>query len=76
MAATVDKIEILIDGPIQIRTKDDSGKYGRYVLIPGEDVSKEDALIKQICQVFWTEAKVLDYQSKLAERIASGPFME
>jgi archaellum component FlaF (FlaF/FlaG flagellin family) len=55
----VDRIEVLENGNVQVRTrtsimedgKQISSTFHRHVIMPGDDYSKEDARVKAICQV-------------------------
>lgn len=54
---TVDKIEVLENGCVQVRTKTSimedgkqiSGNFHRHVVSPGDDYSGEDARVQTIC---------------------------
>ena len=54
---SVDLIEVLENGSIQVRTKtaikedgiEISSKFHRHVVVPGADYSGEDARVKAIC---------------------------
>ena len=67
----VDKIEVLENGCVQVRTKtaimEDgkqiSGTYHRHVVAPGDDYSQEDARVKAICQATHTPEVVAAYQA-------------
>lgn len=66
----VDKIEIIQNSSIQIRTANIIEKdgveiaktYHRHVKHPGEDISTEDAKVQAIANVIWTEEVVTAYQ--------------
>ena len=79
----VDKIEVLEDGQIQIRTAvrvlEDgevlSQSYIRTTTAPGNDISKFNAKVQAICNATWTDEVIAAYQAKLAaaeERRLSG----
>jgi len=67
----VDKIEVLENGCVQVRTKtaimEDgkqiSGTYHRHVVAPGGDYSQEDARVQAICQATHTPEVVAAYQA-------------
>ena len=54
---SVDQIEVLENGCVQVRTKTAimeggkqiSGNFHRHVITPGDDYSKEDARVQAIC---------------------------
>jgi len=60
---SVDLIEIVKNGSIQVRTKTailEDGKqissnYHRHVVAPGDDYSKQDARVKAICAAVHTD---------------------
>ena len=65
----VDRIEVLENGCVQVRTKTAiiengkqiSGSFHRHVVAPGDDYSKEDARVKAICQVTHTTEVIQAY---------------
>ena len=67
----VDRIEVVENGCIQVRTKtvimEDgkqiSGTFHRHVIVPGADYSGEDARVKAICAATHTSAVVSAYQA-------------
>ena len=67
----VDRIEVLENGVIQVRTKtaimEDgkqiSGSFHRHVITPGDDYAAEDARVKAICKATHTAAVVTDYHA-------------
>jgi hypothetical protein len=69
----VDKIEVVENGCVQVRTKtailEDgkqiSGTFHRHVVAPGDDYSQEDARVKSICTAIHTQAVISAY---IAER--------
>ena len=73
----VDRIEVLENGAVQVRTKtaimEDgkqiSGVFHRHVVAPGADYSGEDARVQDICSATHTAAVVSAYQ---AARAAQG----
>ena len=68
---TVDRIEVVENGCVQVRTKtailEDgvqiSGTFHRHVLAPGDDYSKEDARVAAICAATHTADVVAAYQA-------------
>ncbi len=73
---SVDLIEVIESGAVQVRTKtailEDgkqiSGTFHRHVVAPGADYSNEDARVKAICAATHTAAVVAAYQAAQAER--------
>lgn len=69
----VDRIEVLENGSVQIRTKTSimengsqiSGTYHRHIVAPGDDYSNEDARVKAICSAVHSADVVNAY--KLAQ---------
>jgi hypothetical protein len=67
----VDKIEVLENGCVQVRTKTAimengkqiSGSFHRHVVTPGDDYSQEDARVKAICGVTHTQAVIDAYNA-------------
>ena len=67
----VDRIEVLENGCVQVRTKtaimEDgkqiSGTFHRHVIAPGDDYSQEDARVQAICEVTHTADVVATYQA-------------
>jgi len=76
---SVDLIEVVESGAVQVRTKtailEDgkqiSGSFHRHVVSPGADYSGEDARVKAICAATHTAAVVAAYQAAQAERATS-----
>ena len=68
---SVDLIEIIENGSIQVRTKTSimedgkqiSGSFHRHVVAPGDDYSTEDARVKAICAATHTAAVVTAYKA-------------
>ena len=66
----VDRIEVVENGCVQVRTKtaimEDgkqiSGTFHRHVVAPGDDYSREDGRVKAICAATHTAAVVSAYQ--------------
>ena len=71
---SVDLIEVLENGCIQVRTKtaikedgvEISSKFHRHVVAPGDDYSGEDARVKAICAATHTATVVSAYQATQA----------
>ena len=69
----VDRIEVIEDGTVQVRTKTSimedgkeiSNKFHRHVVVPGDDYSAEDARVKAICGVTHTQTVVNAYKAAL-----------
>jgi hypothetical protein len=67
----VDKIEILENSSIQVRTATIIEKDGteltrtfhRHVLAPGDNVSTEDPKVQAIANAIWTEEIIAAYQA-------------
>jgi len=73
---SVDRIEVLENGMVQIRTKtaimEDgkqiSGTFHRHVIAPGDNYNAEDARVQAICAATHTAEVIAAYQEKLAEQ--------
>jgi hypothetical protein len=69
----VDRIEVIENGSVQVRTKtaimEDgkqiSGTFHRHVVAPGDDYSKEDARVRAICAATHTPEVVAAYKAAL-----------
>ena len=76
----VDRIEVIENGSVQVRTKiaimEDgkqiSGNFHRHVVAPGDDYSAEDARVQAICAATHTAAVVSAYQAAQAASAAQG----
>ena len=72
--AVVDRIEVVENGSVQVRTKtaimEDgkqiSGTYHRHVVAPGDDYSAEDARVQAICAATHTDDVVAAYKAAIA----------
>ena len=72
--AVVDRIEVLENGCVQVRTrtsiledgKQISGSYHRHVVAPGDDYSAEDARVQAICAAMHTAEVVAAYKAAIA----------
>ena len=70
----VDKIEVVENGTVQVRTKtaimEDgkqiSGTFHRHVVAPGQDYAGEDARVQAICAATHTAAVVAAYKAAQA----------
>ena len=68
---TVDRIEVLENGCVQVRTrtsilengKQISGNYHRHVVAPGDDYSNEDARVQAICAATHTPEVIEAYKA-------------
>ena len=75
----IDRIEVMGDGCVQVRTKtaimEDgkqiSGNFHRHVVAPGDDYSAEDARVQAICAATHTADVVAAY--KAAQEAAQTP---
>jgi hypothetical protein len=76
---SVDLIEVIENGIVQVRTKtaimEDgkqiSGTFHRHVVSPGDDYSAEDARVQAICAATHTAAVVAAYKAAQIERSAA-----
>ena len=70
---SVDLIEVLENGCVQVRTKTAimeggvqiSGTFHRHVVAPGDDYSGEDARVKAICKATHTTEVIAAYRALL-----------
>ena len=78
----VDRIEVLENGSVQVRTKTAimengvqiSGSFHRHVVAPGDDYAAEDARVKAICKATHTSAVVAEYKAaQAAQAIVEQP---
>lgn len=68
---SVDLIEVVENGALQVRTKtaikedgvEISSKFYRHVVAPGDDYSTEDARVKAICAVMHTAQVIAAYKA-------------
>jgi len=71
---SVDLIEVVENGSIQVRTKtavkedgvEISNKFHRHVVVPGADVSAEDAKVQAISASIHTAEVISAYQAAIA----------
>jgi hypothetical protein len=76
---SVDLIEIVENGSIQVRTKtaikEDgkqiSGTFHRHVVAPGDDYSGEDAKVQAICKALHTKDVVAAYKAAQVKESAA-----
>ena len=70
----VDRIEVLEKGQVQVRTAtrvlEDgvalSSSFHRHVLVPGDDLSGQDAKVSAIATATWTPEVVTAYEEMIA----------
>jgi hypothetical protein len=70
----VDRIEVLENGCVQVRTKTAimdggeqiGGNFHRHVVAPGDDYSGESARVQAICAATHTADVIAAYQAKAA----------
>lgn len=73
---SVDLIEVIKNGSIQVRTKtaikedgvEISSKFHRHVVAPGDDYSGEDARVQAICKATHTASVVAAYKAAAAAK--------
>jgi hypothetical protein len=71
---SVDLIEVVENGCIQVRTKtvikedgvEISSKFHRHIVAPGDDYSAEDAKVKAICAAMHTADVIAAYKAAIA----------
>ena len=69
--SVVDKVEVLLNGSIQVRRRDQilkdgvevAATYHRHVINPGDDTANEDPRVAAIAAATWTEEVVAAYQA-------------
>ena len=69
--SVVDRIEVLENGSVQVRTRTSvlengqqiSGTYHRHVVAPGSDYSAEDARVQSICAATHTVDVIAAYKA-------------
>ena len=67
----VDRIEVVQDGSVQVRTKttimengsEISSKFHRHAIAPGADYSAEDARVQSICSATHTAEVIAAYKA-------------
>ena len=76
--SVVDKIEVLLNGSIQVRRRDQilkdgvevAATYHRHVIAPGADTSAEDPRVAAIAAATWTDEVIAAYQALLPQEEA------
>ena len=76
--SVVDKVEVLLNGSIQVRRRDQilrdgvevASTFHRHVVHPGDDVSNEDPRVAAIAAATWTDEVVAAYQASLPQEEA------
>jgi hypothetical protein len=71
----VDRIEVVKNGCVQVRTKtaikedgvEISSKFHRHVVVPGADVSGEDAKVQAIAASIHTPEVIAAYEASIAQ---------
>ena len=71
----IDKIEVLENNSIQIRTETIIEKDGieiaktfhRHVLSPGDDITNEDVKVQSIANAIWTDEIIAKYKALLSK---------
>lgn len=74
---SVDLIEVVENGTLQVRTKtaikedgvEISSKFHRHVVAPGDDYSAEDAKVQTICAAVHTPEVIAAYQAATQAKI-------
>lgn len=77
---SVDLIEVIENGCVQVRTKtaimEDgkqiSGSFHRHVVVPGQDYSNEDPRVQAICAAAHTPEVIVAYQAQQAANKPQG----
>ena len=72
--SVVDKIEVLLQGQIQVRTRNQvlkdgteiAATYHRHVINPGDHTANEDPRVAAIAAATWTEEVVAAYEASKA----------
>ena len=76
--SVVDKIEVLLNGSIQVRRRDQilrdgvevTATFHRHVVHPGADTSAEDPRVAAIAAAIWTDEVIAAYQALLPQEEA------
>jgi hypothetical protein len=71
----VDRIEVVENGCVQVRTKtaimedgvEISSKFHRHVVVPGANYSGKDARVKSICKATHTKDVIATYEASVAQ---------
>jgi hypothetical protein len=69
--SVVDKIEVLLQGQIQVRTRNQvlkdgteiAATYHRHVINPGDHTANEDPRVAAIAAATWTEEVIAAYEA-------------
>ncbi len=69
--SVVDKVEVLLEGQIQVRTRNQvlkdgteiAATYHRHVLSPGDDLTNEDPRVTAIAEATWTPEVIAAYEA-------------
>ena len=72
----VDRIEVVENGCVQVRTKtaikedgvEISSKFHRHVIVPGGDYSDEDIRVQAICAAIHTADVIAAYEAAIAAK--------
>jgi archaellum component FlaF (FlaF/FlaG flagellin family) len=72
----VDRIEVLEDGCVQVRTRTSilengtqiSGTFHRHIIVPGETYSSEDTRVQAICAATHTAEVIAAYKAANAAK--------
>jgi len=78
---SVDLIEVVENGTLQVRTKtaivedsvEISSKFNRHVVVPGADVSAEDAKVQAIAAAVHTPEVIAAYEAAIAAQQVALP---
>jgi archaellum component FlaF (FlaF/FlaG flagellin family) len=81
---TVDQIEVVANGSVQVRTKtavledgeEITRSFHRHVVAPGDDYSAEDARVQAICAATHTAEVVAAYAAEQAKNAPALPEAE
>ena len=73
---TIDKIEVLEQGQIQVRQitriiedgKELSASYHRWALAPTDDISAQDSKVQAVANAVWTDSVKSAYQAFIASQ--------
>jgi hypothetical protein len=76
---SVDLIEAVANGTVQVRTKiaikedgvEINSKFHRHVVAPGDDYSAEDAKVQAICKALHTKDVVAAYKAAQVKKSAA-----
>lgn len=76
---TIDQIEVTLTNNVQVRTKTTvmdgdevvATTYHRKVIVPGQDYSKEDKKVQDICKTVHTKEAIAAYLAQQDQYVAS-----